>query len=479
MIKNVRGQRYQRILVALCGMMVAFTTLSAQGKKPTWTVKEPKVRDSYIGIVQMPKLALSDTISTNSDYRSKAKRDALWKIAAQMPWEIEQKMSLFAQLTEQGFYKSSLNDVLLAEIQKSPLFVLVGEWENDEEYWCYYSVKKNSAKEFIDCLIEDSKVKALRLYAEAKSLQSEGYIYRAAKKYIEALDSLHPAIFRYLPVPNDTGYVDLGNQLYASYLDVYKRVSMNTPLKVIPAVYGEKVPGEYFISVAQGGVPLRKLGIIVEFEGLITSTPTSDEEGRCYFSIDNVASQQENQSIKFSVDTEYLMELPPVYGYNALEGRHLFPTLKIPLKLFEPKTLVKINTESTDSLLKQSLMTLWKSNRNDVIFTERFDSADVVVEVKGEVVKEKDVPTGKYQFVQYSSNLNIEVKGVADDVSLTEYNIYDFKLMLPATRSKERVRQSALREMTRQLNREMPQIIKDYKFDKRAIVWRPLVSIEK
>ena len=173
-----------------------------------------------------------------------------------------------------------------------------------------------------------------------------------------------------------------------------------------------------------------------------------------------MTSRQDLQAVKFSIDTEYLMELPPVYGCNAIDGRHLFPSLKIPVKLFDTRALVKINTATSDSLLRQSLRTLWSTNSDDVAFTERFDSADIIVDVEVNIAKDKDLPTDKYQLTQYSTGLNIKVKGVADDVVLTEYVISDFKLMLPASRSDEKVRQSALREMIRQMNREFPQLIK-------------------
>lgn len=478
MTERIKGLVCRRMLTLLCCMMSTFTILSAQGKKPGWTVKEPKAKDSYIGIVQILKSTLDTESMIEPNFKDKAKRDALWKIAAQMPWEIDGTKSLFAVLNQRGAYKVSLNDVLLTEIQNSPSFALVGEWESENEYWCYYSVKKSEAQSFIDRLVEKSKNCALDLYAEARNLQKSGHLYRSAVMYIQALDSLHPAIFRYLPVPNDTGFVDLGCLIYEAYLDVYKGVTMTTELKSIPAAYGEMVPGKFSVLVKQGNVPLKKLGIVSAFEGSITATPTTDDEGRCWFSIENVTSRQDLQAVKFSIDTEYLMELPPVYGCNAIDGRHLFPSLKIPVKLFDTRALVKINTESSDSLLRQSLRTLWSTNRDDVAFTERFDSADIIVDVEVNIAKDKDLPTDKYQLTQYSTGLNIKVKGVADDVVLTEYVISDFKLMLPASRSDEKVRQSALREMIRQMNREFPQLIKNYQFDKRLLVWRSLASTE-
>ena len=473
MVNHLFSRRVFLVLGIVC---CACSMLSAQVKKPSWVQKEPVAKDAYIGIVKKVKPVSPDSIPYIEYCKGEAVREALWKVASQLPWEIEQKLSLFAFLNKEGMYNASLDDVLLGEMQKSPYFKLEGEWEDETEYYCYVSVKKKAALEFIEGLVESKKSRALEMYEEAQSLESEGYLYKAAAKYVEILDSLHPAIFRYLPVPNDTGFVDLGQQIYNSYLDVYKGISMSAGEEKILAVYGEPVPADFSVSITKNGVPLRRLGVVAEFDGTITVSPTTDDEGICHFSIDNVTSKNENQMINLAIDTEYLMDLPFVYGSNALEGRLLFPSLKIPVQLFNPNAFVKINTAPTDSLLLKNLKTLWVNNRDDVELVERFDSADIIVDIEVGIVKEKDIPTEKYQFVQYNTSLNIKVNGVADNVLLTEYGIKDFKLMLPATRTEAQVRQAALREMIRQMNREFPDYLKKYQFDKREIKWRSLKS---
>ena len=472
MVNHLFSRRVFLVLGIVC---CACSMLSAQVKKPSWVQKEPVVKGSYIGIEKMVKPVSPDSIANMESYKRETVRKALWKVADQLPL-VGDNRSLLASLIKGDQYKASLDDALLDEMQKSPYFMLVGEWEDETEYYCYVSVKEKAALEFIESMIESKKTRALEMYEEAQSLESEGYLYKAAAKYVEILDSLHPAIFSYLPVPDDTGFVDLGQQIYNSYLDVYKGISMSAGEEKILAVYGEPVPADFSVSITKNGVPLRRLGVIAEFDGTITVSPTTDDEGVCHFSIDNITSKNENQMISLTIDTEYLMDLPFVYGCNAIEGRHLFPSLKIPVQLFNPNAFVKINTAPTDSLLLKNLKTLWVNNRDDVELVERFDSADIIVDIEVGIVKEKDIPTEKYQFVQYNTSLNIKVNGVADNVLLTEYGIKDFKLMLPATRTEAQVRQAALREMIRQMNREFPDYLKKYQFDKREIKWRSLKS---
>lgn len=467
----------KRIAVSLLYLTIAVSTLQAQGKIPSWVKKEPVRKDSYIGIASASKPTPMDTVPFNPNYKEDVQRIALWKVASQLPWNIDQTASLFAVLSGKGLYKCSLNDVLLSEMNKSPLFSDFEEWENETEYWCFYSVKKTAGSEFIEQLVDSTKAKGERMYAEAKELQNQGYLYRAAQKYIETLDSLHPAIFRFLPVANDTGVVDLGNLVYGSYFDVYEDITMTTEVSSMPAVYGEKIPGTYAVTVIQHGNPVRNLSLVPKFDGIITADPATNADGKCFFSIENISSSSTTQMIGFEIDTDLLLDLPPVYGCNPLEDRNQFPTIEILVNLFNPRTYTKIDVADTDSLLKLNLKNIWKNNREDAVVIEGNDSADVVVEYTVNIDKEKPIDTEKYHFIQYNSSLSVKVKGVADDLVLTEYEIKDFKIMLPASRTEAQVRQSALREMTRQLNREFPAKVSDFYFDKREIVWRPLVSL--
>lgn len=467
----------KRMMVSLLCLAIAVSALQAQGKMPSWVKKVPVRKDAHIGIASVIKPTPMDTIPFNPNYKEDTRRAALWKVAAQLPWEIEQTSSLFAVLSEKGLYKSSLNDVLLSQMQVSPVFATFEEWESDTEYWCFYSIKKAEGKDFIEQLVENTKSTGERMYAEAKHLQEQGFLYKAARKYIETLDSLHPAIFRFLPIANDTGFVDLGQMVYKSYLDVYKDIDMTTAVVAMPAVYGEEIPGVYAVSVSQKGNPVRDFGLIPEFDGLVNAEPTTNGEGKYFFSIGNVSSKDVCQLLSFKIDSVCLLDLPPIYGCNALENRHSFPSINIPIKLFNPKVYTKINVADTDSLLKLSLENIWNNERNDVLLTECDDSADVVVEYSVNIAKEKSIDTEKYHFVQYNGGLCIKVKGVVDDVLLTEYEIEDFKIMLPASRTEAQVRQSILREMSRQLKREFPDKVNGFYFDKRELVWRSLVAI--
>lgn len=467
----------RKLIFSFSGLLFC-TMLYAQGQRPAWTKKAPKDTGAYHGIVQVIKPTPMDTIPFDPNYKENAIKNAMLKVAAQMPWEVDTKASLFAKLSGEGRYKVSLENVLYESMVKSPLFKLQ-VWENETEYWCYYNITIKDVELFLDQLLEQTAFSAQSIYEDAQTLHKEGYVYRAALKYVEALDSLHPIIFRYIPVANDTGYVDLGHQIYDSYVNVYQGIAINTEVKSIPAIRGEGVPGTYAVKVTQNGVPLRKLGIVSTFEGVASADPTTDDGGNCWFHIDNVTSKAPIQQIGFSIDTEYIMDLPLVYGDNPLEGRNLFPSLKIPVNLFNPKMYTKINTEASDSSLYKSLENIWRENRNDVIITERFDSADVVIETAINIAKEQEIPTSKYQFVQYNAAMRLIVKSVADDKVLCEYVIKDFKITLPATRTEAQVRQSALREMIRQMNRELPKKVEEFKFDKREIVWKQLSSISK
>lgn len=484
-------QTRRMVMVLLCIVLIT-KTLCAQGKKPSWTEKEPIRKNSYIGIVQVAKPNLADTATystenkmaedslTTSDainYKEKAALDALKKIAAQMPWETQNGQSLYATLASKELYDSTrLETVLMTEIRNNLVFEKVGEWENDTAYWGYFAVTKNDAKNFIKTLIDSTVVKAKAILDEGKQLQSTGNLYRAANKYVDALEALHPIIFIHTPIQNAEGNdIDLGLHIYESYLNVYKGITLSTEVKQMPGVTGEKIPGKYAIRIMQNNIPLRNIGVKAQYDGAFTIDPSTNDMGIVNFSIDEVSPMDENNKIIINIDNEQLMSLPPVYGHSSVSAD--FPSIEIPIHLFNPQAYTIIETAESDSILKKALVNIWNNNRDDFAFVGTRDSADIIVNIGVDIAKLTEFTGGKYQFIQHNTALHIEVKGVADDVVISEYDIKDFSLVLPASRTEAQIRQSALREMIRQMNRELPKYIKGYEFDKRELTWRTLLQV--
>ena len=163
----------RKIASAIVCLTIATTSMYAQGKMPSWVKKTPTPKDAYIGIATAIKPTPMDTIPFNPNYKEDTRRSALWKVANQLPWQIDQKASLCAILSMKGMYKASLNEVLFSEIQRSPLFSTYQEWETETEYWCYYSIKMTDAQQFVENLVSSTMATGERLYAEAKSLQQQ------------------------------------------------------------------------------------------------------------------------------------------------------------------------------------------------------------------------------------------------------------------------------------------------------------------
>lgn len=471
----MKQQLRRRTIVFFCVTFFIVPSLFAQGNRPSWIDADPESKESYIGIAKTIKSTLTDTLSVTR-YKEETYLDALWRIANQMPWGVDKEKSLFAVLYNKGLYKSSLNDVLLAEIRKSPFFKLKDEWEDEDEYWCYATIRKEDAENFIEHLVQNRRISAERIYSEAKNIQTNGNIYHAALKYVEALDSLHPAIFRFLPMRIDTGYVDFGEQLYDSYLNVYKDIRISTDVNIIPAIYNEGVPIELFVKVTQDSIPLQKVGIITTFKGDISVDPTTDNEGNCCFIINNIESNKNDQFINFAIDTDYLTDIPAVYGTNALKEASHFPSLRVPIKLFSPNTSIFINTQ--DSLLEENLKQIWRNAKDDVSFTKHIDSTDIVVDTELNIAKEKDISTNKYQLTRYNATMSIKARGVVDNSILLDYTLEDFKISLPSSRQETHVRESVIWQISKQLKREFTPIVNEYKFDKRSIVWNSLKPIK-
>lgn len=122
-------------------------------------------------------------------------------------------------------------------------------------------------------------------------------------------------------------------------------------------------------------------------------------------------------------------------------------------------------------------MQIWRNSREDVKFTKSIDSADIVVDIELAIEKEKDIATANYQLTQYCALLNVVANGVANNILLVDYNIKDFRIVLPTSRNDEKVREAVIREINRQMERKLPDYVEGYKYDKREIIWNSLIPI--
>lgn len=462
-------------------------------KKPSWITKAPTAKNTYIGIASVSKRSMNpdgepaenntsqaqassiivSQLFFNDKYKETGKKEAVKKILGSLHLAVDAN-SLLGDLIMKGVYSSSFDDIFIETVFDTPLMKCQGEWEDDDEYWCYYSITEKDYNDRIKYLEDSICTQAETLWKLGLSYQQEGQLFNAAKTYTQALNLIHPLIYTQHMIKHDFENVDLFSSIYKSYVHVYDNLKITCSTNEIPAVAGESVPATFKVTVDQNGTPVRKVGVVIDYEGTIDGSLITDDDGTTSFTVVK-ATDEPVQAISFSIDKEGLYDLPETYAFKQLTaGADYIGTTEATVKLFDPTNYIYINVDPADSVTDKSVRQLI-SERNDLVIVTDKSKADLLLEAQVSTrIGQESVSAEKWQIDKYLSSLNVSVKEVASDNELFKYAINDFQYLAPSGRNKEQVLHASAKEMSRQMLREFPDKFKPFSYDKRSIVWSAL-----
>lgn len=487
------------ILTFIALAMMSSSTLqvhsqNAAGKKPAWITKAPTVKNTYVGIASVSKRSMNpegeqneNAVATaqqtssiivsqlffNDKYKDSGKKEAEKKILASLHLAVDAN-SLLGDLILKNAYSSSFDDVFIDRVLDCPALKLQGEWEDDEEYWCYYSITEKDYQDRIASIQDSICTQAQTIWELGMSYQKEGLLFNAAKTYTQALNLIHPFIYTQHTVKHDFENVDLFTSIYNSYVHVYDNLKLTCPATDIPAVAGERVPATFRVTVDQNGVPVRKVGVVIDYEGTTDGSFITDDNGVATFSIVK-AAEEPVQTISFSIDKDGLYDLPDTYVFKQLTaGSEKIGTAQTNVKLFDPTNYIYINVNPFDSVTDKSMRELL-GERKDLVIVSDKSKADLILEA-GVATKldEEGISAEKWPINKYLSSLNVTVNEANSGNELFKYVIDKFQYLAPASRNRNQVLHSSAKEMSRLLTREFPDKFKPFGYDKRSIIWSTL-----
>jgi len=488
------------ILTAIVATMLSWTPVTVYSqskgkttaaKKPTWVTKAPAVKGTYVGIASVSKRSMNpdgeqtdnaaapassiivSQLFFNDKYKESGKREAEKKILASLHLAVDAN-SLLGDLIVKGIYASSFDDVFIDKVFNTPLLKKQGEWEDDEEYWCYYSITEKDYQTRIKSLEDSICGQAETIWKLGMSYQKDGMLFNAAKSFAEALNLIHPLIYTQHKIKYDFENVDLFTSIYNSYLHVYDDIKLTCSQNEIPAVAGESVPATFKVTVDQKGTPVRKAGVVIEYEGIIDGTLITDENGSASFSIVK-ATNEPLQTISFSLDKEGMLDLPETYVSKQLIAKaEKIGTAQASVKLFDPNNYIYINVSPADSATEKALNDLIGARKDLTIVTDK-SKADLILDVNiASKLDQEAEPNAKWPINKYLSSLSLTLNDVSSGNTLLQYGINGFQYLAPANRTKDQVLHSSAKEMSRQLTRELPDKLKQFNYDKRSLLWSTL-----
>lgn len=462
-------------------------------KKPAWVTKAPTVKATYVGIASVSKRSMNpdgeqtdnatatqsssiivSQLFFNDKYKESGKREAEKKILASLHLAVDAN-SLLGNLIVKDKYapstNSSFDDVFIDRVFNTPLLKKQGEWEDDEEYWCYYTITEKDYQIRIKELEDSICNQAETMWKLGMSYQKDGMLYTAAKTFTEALNLVHPLIYTQHKIKYDFENVDLFMSIYDSYIHVYDNINVTCSESEIPAIAGEAVPATFKVNVDQKGTPVKKVGVIIDYAGITDGTFITDDNGTATFSIVK-ATNDPSQTISISIDKDGIYGLPETYVFKQLTANaDKLGSTQVNVKLFDPANYIYINVNPADSVTDKALNDMVSTRKDLIIVTDK-SKADLILEASvASKLDQEAAPNAKWPINKYLSSMKVSVKEVSSGNELFQYSINNFQYLAPSGRTKDQVLHSSAKEMSRQLLREFPDQFKSFSYDKRSLEW--------
>lgn len=476
----------RKIFLSCAAMLLMPFCLHAQtAKAPSWVTTQPKPKGVLVGIASVSKLnsqedsassdALFRMLLPESEYKGKAREMALKKIMGSLHLAVSQE-SLFGKIRGREEFRNAHLDELLvslyvSRIMDTPVVTRSGEWEDAENYWCYYSVKETEFNTYFKAFEDSVIVRTSDLWHTGLKHKENGEVYKAAVCFAQALDAITPLFYKEEKVVENGQEFDLLKAVYDSYMHAYDDMILTPSVNVIPAVLNEGVPVNFKVTASQNSVPLKNIAIYADANAVSLEVhKQTDSHGVSHFRVVNVVPADGKNRVVFSFDDKGLLDVPSTFASEQFRNR-TFSESSVTFDFFNPQVSVCMNVTPADSSVVETLTTLL-GTRDDMILADSPEDADLELKVSlSNSLENGTVSTGKYSVSQYSASCRVQMRALETDSVIMEYSVEDMKVMVPASRTEEKAARTAYREISRVLSRELARPVAEIDYDKRKINW--------
>lgn len=386
--------KYLRKLFSLSLIILVFSSLSFAGRRPPkWVKNRPVSSEYYIGISVVKKGV--------ENYMQLAKNKALQDLASQISIQISSN-SVLNQFEDNTSFKEEFeSQVKTSLVQELEGYELVASWNNKrgKEYWEYYRLSKKEYALLQRLKLNKAKKIAQSFFEEAKEYESKLNLIQALAYYSKSIAALKKFLDKDLTVMTLDGSVNLGTEISKRIQNIYSKTQLIPEKKNINIEISTSVKDPFLVKAnwtsEEGEKDIVNLPLSFEFvtgDGILNNNVNTDELGWASSQLSRVTSKQKLQKIEASLDLSTILKEDDV-DYE-LKKVFLTPDLA-------PKCSIILNVERLKAYMLFSEKIFGKDSERSILknaikkelsenyfsFTEDKDSANVILDVKTNVIK--------------------------------------------------------------------------------------------
>lgn len=321
-------------------------------KKPNWVLSRPISDFDYIGIAKASK--------NNDDYQSVAKKNALMDLSSEISVRISSE-SIFHQVDKGETYRDEFQSLIQMETHKDlEGYRLVNSWEDENNYYLYYSLSKSLWEQIKDKRRQKSLDQAYSFYQLALKSDPKNDFVNRVHYALKALDKLKMHMHDILNHPKLSKPIDVlcFELLSEAHSSINFSIPENQQHRNI-ILMGNDISDEHFIvDVEISQLPFRVRSSI---QG-VPDRVFSDQNGKISMNASSIDVHRKNHFIRIILDWESLI-------WTTTNAKWISDLLAFPEKQLElsvttlwPKLSIKSQELNLNKDMDQDIMRAYASS---------------------------------------------------------------------------------------------------------------------
>ncbi len=274
--------------------------------QPVWLLNRPINQSYYIGIGSGNKRINA------SNYQQTAKNNALNDLAGEIRVNISNSSLLHTLAVNNAVNETYDSRTVTSTNESLEGYELTDTYEDQNNYWAYYKLSKQTYEEIKQQRIQKAVNNALSKYDKALNFKAQQQYYNASILLIKGLEDLKP----YLSEPLQTKYQDkdiyLGNEIMNEILSIFNELSITSDLKEITAKKGQPVDEELltFTVSDKKGHRIENIPVAADFTGcaMIDDLDRTSANGIVSFTIPKVKSKKSMEFFSAKIDINSILQ---------------------------------------------------------------------------------------------------------------------------------------------------------------------------
>ncbi|MBN2173853.1 MAG: LPP20 family lipoprotein [Bacteroidales bacterium] len=356
---------YIFFLIVLLASCAAKKKAAEFAMQPEWIKQKPIIPGYYVGVGSTKK------VGTSAQYIASARKDALADLAAEVSVQVSSTSVLHTIETQYGHSETFSQRIETSTSDYLEGFEPVESYENEDSYWVYFRVSKETYQEMKAKKKMEALAAAMAKFESGLSAEQTNKPVEALTFYLQGLQAIKGYMQEETAMERNGKLLDIGNELFSSFNRILTGLAIVAATSQIEVKRGEKDTPELNFSLLFNDSPVQGVPVEFKYSGgfFRQGRQISDQEGLVHLQPGVIYSRNKKETIEAVIDLKDIAQkaVDDLFIRGLLAKRSIDPAT-VTVVIVQPALSVNILNDCGDFNCDQI-----RKDFSEISFREGYD----------------------------------------------------------------------------------------------------------